>query len=70
MWFFNFPTSTELQGFHYYQGKIQSATVQFFFFFLLLLFLSLKKLQQQTLIIKTAFSTSSAPWTKPKKISN
>ena len=23
MWFENFPTSTELQGFHYYQEKIQ-----------------------------------------------
>ena len=29
-WFDNLPTSTELQGFHYYQGKIQSAAVQFF----------------------------------------
>ena len=29
-WFGNFPMSTELQGFHYYQGKIQSAVVQFF----------------------------------------
>ena len=25
-WFGNLPTSTELQGFHYYQGKIQSIT--------------------------------------------
>ena len=25
-WFSNLPTSTELQGFHYYQGKIQSIT--------------------------------------------
>ena len=23
-WFSNLPTSTELQGFHYYQGKVQS----------------------------------------------
>jgi len=29
-WFNNLPTSTELQGFHYSQGKIQSAVVQFF----------------------------------------
>ena len=30
-WFGNLSTSTELQGFHYYQGKkIQSAVVQFF----------------------------------------
>ena len=26
-WFGNLPTSTELQGFHYYQGKIQSVAV-------------------------------------------
>ena len=30
MWFGNLPTSTELQRFHYYQGKIQSVAVQFF----------------------------------------
>ena len=35
-WFGNLPTSTELQGFHYYQGKIKSAATNFFF-------LSLKK---------------------------
>ena len=29
-WFNNLPTSMELQGFHYSQGKIQSAVVQFF----------------------------------------
>ena len=29
-WFGNLLTFTELQGFHYYQGKIQSAVVQFF----------------------------------------
>ena len=29
-WFSNLLTSTELQGFHYYQGKIKSAVVQFF----------------------------------------
>ena len=28
-WFGNLPTSTELQGFHYYQGKIQSAATVF-----------------------------------------
>ena len=27
MWFGNLPTSIELQGFHYYQGKIQSVAV-------------------------------------------
>ena len=30
-WFGNLPTFTELQESHYYQGKIQSAVVQFFF---------------------------------------
>ena len=31
MYFGNLPTFTELQGFHYYQGKkIQSVAVQFF----------------------------------------
>ena len=34
-WFGNLPISTELQEFHYYQGKIQSVAIQFF--------LSLKK---------------------------
>ena len=34
MWFGNLPTSTKLQGFYYYQGKIQSAAT---------IFLSLKK---------------------------
>jgi len=29
-WFGNFPASTGLQGFHYYQGKIKSVAVQFF----------------------------------------
>ena len=29
-WFGNLPTSTELQEFHYYQGKIQSVKIQFF----------------------------------------
>ena len=29
-WFGNLPMSTELQGFHYYQGKIQSAATVFF----------------------------------------
>ena len=50
-WFGNLPTSIELQGFHYYRGKIQSAAIQFF--------LS-QKLQRQTLITKIAFSTSYA----------
>ena len=30
IWFGNLPMSTELQGFHYSQGKIQSAIVHFF----------------------------------------
>ena len=30
MWFNNLSTSTELQEFHYSQGKLQSATIQFF----------------------------------------
>ena len=29
-WFGNLPTSTELQGFHYYQGKIQVRPYSFF----------------------------------------
>ena len=29
-WFDNLLTSTELQGFHYYHGKIQSVAVQYF----------------------------------------
>ena len=29
-WFGNLPTSTKLQGFYYYQGKIQSAATMFF----------------------------------------
>ena len=33
MWFDNLSTFTKLQGFHYYQEKIQSAAVQFFFCF-------------------------------------
>ena len=28
-WFGNLPTSTELQGFHYYQGRIQSVATVF-----------------------------------------
>ena len=31
-WFGNLPTSTELQGFHYYQRKLQCAAIVFFFF--------------------------------------
>ena len=46
-WFSNLPTSTELQRFHYYQGKNTSTAVQFF--------LSQKN---TTLITKTTFSTS------------
>jgi len=29
-WFGNLPTSTELQGFHYYQGKIQKRSYNIF----------------------------------------
>ena len=29
-WFGNLPTSTELQGFHYYQGKVKGAATIFF----------------------------------------
>ena len=29
-WFGNLPTSTKLQGFHYYQGRIQSGAIIFF----------------------------------------
>ena len=31
MWFGNLSTSTKLQEFHYYQGKIQSMATVFFF---------------------------------------
>ena len=30
-WFGNLPTSTELQGFHYYKRKLQCAVIVFFF---------------------------------------
>ena len=29
-WFDNLPTSTELQGFHYYSGKNTSVAIQYF----------------------------------------
>ena len=32
-WFGNLPTSTELQGFHYYQGRIQSTKLRLQSFF-------------------------------------
>ena len=47
-WFGNLPTSMELQRFHYYQRKIQSAATVFFS-------LSKTRQQQQTLIIKNGF---------------
>ena len=31
-WFGNLPTSTELQRFHFFQGKIQSAAIEFSLF--------------------------------------
>ena len=43
MWFGNLLPSTELQVFHYYQGKIQSVATMFF---------SLTKTWQPTPIIK------------------
>ena len=52
-WFGNLPMSTELQGFHYYQGQKNTKCSSIVFF------LS-QKLQQQTLITKVAFSTSCA----------
>ena len=76
-WFRNLSTSTELQRFYYYQGKIQSAAVQFF---------SLSKVQPETLITKKRgfyilhtgftmcyktgqifFSRERCPWT-PKRL--
>ena len=33
-WFGNLPTSTELQGFHYYQGRIQSTKLRLQYLFL------------------------------------
>ena len=46
MWFGNFPTSTELKGFHYYQGKYK---VQ------LQCFNLTKDNNEKTLITKTGF---------------
>ena len=54
MWFGNLPTSTELQGFHYYQGRIQRTTCSYNIF-------SLSKTQHQhskTLITKVGFTMS------------
>ena len=69
MRFGNLPTFTELQGFHYYQEKIQSVAIQFF--------LSLKNYTDKTLITKVVFSISYVVhernglwWTKPQKISH
>ena len=53
-WFDNLPTSMELQGFHYYQGRIQSTTCNYNIF-------SLSKTRQQhlkTLITKVGFAMS------------
>ena len=47
-WFGNLPTSTELQGFHYYQEKNTSAAVQFFFSLY-------KNYNDEILITKTCF---------------
>ena len=52
-WFGNLRTSMELQGFHYYQGKIQIAATMF-------LTLSLKNRQHQNPNNQAAFSTSYA----------
>ena len=53
MWFGNLPTSTKLQGFHYYQGKIKSAATFFFS-------LSQETRQQQNPNLKIGFSRSCA----------
>ena len=47
-WFGNLPTSTKLQGFHYYQGKKYKVRLQYFS-------LSQETRQQQTLISKLRF---------------
>ena len=55
MWFGNLPTSTELQRFHYYQRKVQSAAT---------VFLSLKNMAttpQKTLITKVGFYIQNGP---------
>ena len=52
-WFSNLLTSTELQGFHYYQGKIKSAATIFFS-------LSQETRQQQNPNLKIGFSRSCA----------
>ena len=51
-WFGNLPTSMELQGFNYYQGKKYKVWLRCFF--------SLKKHDNQTLISKLQFFTSCA----------
>ena len=56
-WFDNLPTSTELQEFHYYLGKIKSAATMFFFFFFLV---SQETRQQQNPNLKIGFSRSCA----------
>ena len=52
-WFGNLPTSTELQGFHYYQGRVQSAATDI---------LSLKNMAtQQNPNYTIAFYTQNGP---------
>ena len=71
-WFGNLPTSMELQGLHYYQGKIQKCDYNFS---------SLSKntaTTQQNPNHKIVFSTQNGPkkisrstlWIKPKKLSH
>ena len=50
-WFDNLRTSTELQGFYYYQEKYKVRQYSFFFF-------SLKNYNNKTLITKAVFSIS------------
>ena len=80
MWFGNLPTFTELQGFHYYQGEIQSAATMFHS-------LSRRRQQQQNPNHQKWFlyparrlihecsslglsAQASTPWTKFQKISH
>ena len=76
-WFGNLPTSTELQGFHYYQRKLQCAATVFFFLKTTRQNLNHKKKtafiscaqdsQWATKRAKNFLSAqTSAPWTKPQ----
>ena len=65
-WFGNLPTSTKLQGFHYYLGRIQSTRIAATILFLL----PSRMRQQQPTILKTLIIAKSVQIYEmgPKKI--